>query len=95
MARGLIAPGDAPAFDLTAADAAARELELTAQALSEVVSVLEADVPIVTEDWAGRFREVFDVESARYDVAARMLAADLLVLAAAIRAEAAEAAAAS
>lgn len=79
-------------FDFAAADRAARELELTAQSLLQTVGVIEADVPVITEDWRGRFREVFDVESARVDIAARTLADDMLLLAASIRAEALEAA---
>ena len=52
------------------------------------------DAPDVTEDWTGRFREVFDVESVNHDMAARGLADDLTLLAAAVRAKAVEAAAA-
>jgi hypothetical protein len=81
-------------FDFEAADDAARELELTGQALMEAVALIEADVPVVAEDWEGRLREVFDVESMLHDTAARTLATDMLLLAAAIRAKAAEAAAA-
>jgi hypothetical protein len=80
-------------FDFEAADTAARELELTSQALIEAVGVLEEDAPVVTEDWEGRFREVFDVESLMQDGAARALADDLLMLAAMIRAKAVDAAA--
>ena len=82
------------AFDFAAADAAATQLELTAQALLAATAVLEADVPVVTDEWRGRFREVFDVESARHDVGGRLLAQDLLTFAAAVRAGAVEAAAA-
>jgi hypothetical protein len=81
-------------FDFEAADTAARELELTGQSLLEVAALLEADVPVVAEDWEGRFREVFDVESMLHDIGARTLANDMLLLAAAIRAKAVEAAAA-
>jgi hypothetical protein len=81
-------------FDFEAADTAARELELTGQSLMEVAALLEADVPVVAEDWEGRLREVFDVESMLHDTAARTLANDMLLLAAAIRAKAVEAAAA-
>jgi hypothetical protein len=79
-------------FDFVAADDAATELELTAQSLLLIAALLELDVPVVTEDWRGRFREVFDVESARNAVAARTLPDDLLTLAAGIRAKAIEAA---
>lgn len=81
-------------FDFSAADAAARELELTSQSLLAARGVLEQDVPVVADGWEGRFREVFDVESLRHAVAAGALAEDLLSLAAMIRARAVEAAAA-
>jgi hypothetical protein len=81
-------------FDFAAADEAARQLELTGESLLEAVAVLEADIPVVAEDWEGRFREVFDVESAMHCTAARTLANDLLTLAAVMRANAVQAAAA-
>lgn len=81
-------------FDFAAADEAARQLELTAQGLLQAVGIMEHDIPIVTDDWRGRFREVFDVTSARHDMAARALANDMIVIAASIRAKAVEAAAA-
>jgi hypothetical protein len=81
-------------FDFDAADDAALQLELTAQSLLQIAGLIELDVPVVAEDWTGRFREVFDVESANFDIAARTLAEDLLVMAAAVRAKAIEAAAA-
>ena len=80
-------------FDFGAADAAADQLLLTAQSLLEAVGVLELDIPVVTEDWSGRFREVFDVEMLRQDVSLRMLAEGLFVLATLVRAKAIEAAA--
>jgi hypothetical protein len=82
-----------PEFDFEAADTAATELELTAQALFAIAALIETDAPDVTEDWTGRFREVFDVESVTHDMAARGLADDLTLLAAAVRAKAVEAAA--
>jgi hypothetical protein len=91
-------PGDPGAvtgwrFDFGAADAAADQLLLTAQSLLEAVGVLELDIPVVTEDWSGRFRDVFDVEMLRRDVSLRMLAEGLFVLATLVRAKAIEAAA--
>jgi hypothetical protein len=80
-------------FDFGAADAAADQLLLTAQSLLEAVGVLELDVPVVTQDWQGRFRQVFDVEMLRQDVALRMMAEALFVLATLVRAKAIEAAA--
>jgi hypothetical protein len=80
-------------FDFAAADDAADQLLLTAQSLLEAVAVLELDIPVVTEDWRGRFREVFDVEMLRQDVSLRMLAEALSVLATLVRAKAIEAAA--
>jgi hypothetical protein len=90
--------GDRPAgwrFDFEAADTAATEVELAVQALREFVALLEQDVPVVTEDWLGRFREVFDVDSSGYRVEVDLLAEDLQALATSIRAKAVEAAVAS
>jgi hypothetical protein len=87
------APSTGWRFDFGAADAAADQLLLTAQSLLEAVSVLERDISVVTEDWSGRFREVFDVEMLRQDVSLRMLAEALFVLATLVRARAIEAAA--
>jgi hypothetical protein len=81
-------------FDFAAADEAAHQLELTAQALLQAIGVMEHDIPVITEDWRGRFREVFDVTSGQHDMAARALANDMIVMAASIRAKAVEAAAA-
>lgn len=81
-------------FDFGAADAAADELLLTAQALLEAAWVIEHDIPVVTDDWTGRFREVFDVESAQHDAAMQLLAEALLSLSAQVRAKAIEVAAA-
>ena len=80
-------------FDFEAADVAADELLLTSQSLLEVVALLELDVPVVTEDWTGRFREVFDVEMLGQDVSLRMLADALFALATLVRAKAIEASA--
>jgi hypothetical protein len=80
-------------FDFGAADAAADQLLLTSQSLLEAASVIELDIPVVTEDWSGRFREVFDVETLRQDVSLRLLAEGLFVLATLVRAKAIEAAA--
>lgn len=80
-------------FDFGAADEAARQLELSAQALLETVAAINQEVPATTEHWRGRFREVFDVETARHVVAARLLADDLVTLAAQVRAHAVLAAA--
>ena len=90
-------PADPPRsfrFDFAAADAAVEQLATTIQSLMEALAVYENDIPTVTEDWSGRFREVFDIESARYDLGARELANGMLTLAVAIRARAIEAAAA-
>ncbi|MGH9233990.1 MAG: hypothetical protein ACRD0R_11715, partial [Acidimicrobiales bacterium] len=76
-----------------AADAAADQLLLTSQSLLEAASVIELDIPVVTEDWSGRFREVFDIETLRQDVSLRLLAEGLFVLATLVRAKAIEAAA--
>jgi hypothetical protein len=81
-------------FDLTAADTAVDELLLTAQSLLEAVALLETDIPVVTEDWEGRFREVFDVDAFRYDVALRTMAENLFTIASLVRARSIEAAAA-
>jgi hypothetical protein len=78
-------------FDFGAADAAVNELTKTAQSLLQVAVLMETDIPTITDGWRGRFREVFDVDSAKADIAARILADDLLALAAAIRAGSIEA----
>lgn len=80
-------------FDFAAADAAADELLLTAQSLLEAVALIEADIPVVTDDWTGRFREVFDVEMLDQDVALRLMADALFATATMVRARAIEAAA--
>lgn len=79
-------------FSFADADAAADELVRAAQSLLEAAAFLAHDVPDVTEEWTGRFREVFDVESTRHDAALRLLADELLSLAASVRARAIEAA---
>lgn len=91
------APDDAPEtgwrFDFAAADAAVDQLLLTAQSLLESVALVETDIPVVTEDWTGRFREVFDVEMLSHDIALRLLADSLFATATLVRARAVEAAA--
>ncbi len=72
-------------FNFSAADDAARQCELTAQSLYETGGLLEVEVPKAAEAWRGRLRDVFDVETAHYHVAANTLADDLVALAAAIR----------
>ncbi|CAN5622186.1 hypothetical protein BH20ACT2_BH20ACT2_08140 [soil metagenome] len=74
-------------FDHATAEEAVRQLELTVQSLLGMVEVLEADLPIVTEEWRGRFRHTFDYESARHDVSARTLANTLHLAAVGIRAK--------
>lgn len=81
-------------FSFDDADTAVDELLLTAQSLLEVVALLETDIPVVTEDWTGRFREVFDVDTFRYDVALRAMAESLFAVASLVRARSIEAAAA-
>lgn len=80
-------------FDFEAADAAVRQLEATAQSLFEGVAAIEHDIPAAVEDFTGRFREVFDVETGRHTLAARLIANELFELAAQIRAQAVLAAA--
>ncbi len=82
-------------FGYTDADTAVTELLLTAQSLLEAAALIEQDVRVVAEDWTGRFRDVFDVESARHEGAVHALADQLLALAANVRARAIEAAAMS
>ncbi|MGH9185069.1 MAG: hypothetical protein ACRD0U_04525 [Acidimicrobiales bacterium] len=52
-------------FDDAASEHLKEELIATARALGEATAVLMADIPVVTEDWRGRFREVFDAEAVR------------------------------
>ena len=80
-------------FDFVSADEAAVQLELTAQALLEAVAAVEHEIPVTTEDFTGRLREVFDVEAARHTVGARLLADDMVAVAAQVRARAVLAAA--
>ncbi len=75
-------------FSPSAAEEVARQLTLTAQSLLETAGLIAHDAPIVTEDWTGRLREVYDVDSARFHVAAVTVADDLLQTAAIVRARA-------
>jgi hypothetical protein len=72
-------------FNAAAAEQMARELTLTAKALLDAAAMIQTDAPVVTEDWTGRLREVFDVESAQHNVAAISLADDMLQTAALVR----------
>jgi len=81
-------------FDDAAATELAAQLEITARSLLEVVDRFEREVVAATEEWRGRFRHTFDVESARHDLEARALANDLHLMAVAVRAKMFEAQAA-
>ena len=75
-------------FSPSAAEAVAEQLVLTAQSLLETAGLIAHDAPIITEDWTGRLREVFDVDSARFHLATVTMADDLLRTAAVVRARA-------
>lgn len=81
-------------FDEAAAEEAAHQLVVTAESLIQCLTVLNADYPIVTEDWNGHFRDAFDNEIYDLKSGASMLFGVFLQLAALIRARAWEAAAA-
>ena len=68
--------------DSLATDALVTELVATSGALGEVAAILDADGPIIAEDWAGPHRDAFDGERAELAAAVRALAEDLLVVAA-------------
>lgn len=72
-------------FDHAAADAAVNQLTLTADALVAAVALLQADAPIVTTEWRGRFRHSFDVESGRHALAMLILSDSLRTTAIGIR----------
>ncbi|MGH9117568.1 MAG: hypothetical protein ACRD0A_06735 [Acidimicrobiales bacterium] len=56
---------DDVSFDEASAVDVKEELIAAARALGEATAVLMEDIPVVTEDWRGRFREVFDPEAVR------------------------------
>ncbi len=74
-----------------AADEAVRQLQLASQSLLSMLAIMKADLPVVTEDWTGRFRHTFDYESARHHLAATTLANTLHLAADGIRAKQLEA----
>jgi hypothetical protein len=49
-------------YDLDSADDAMHELALAATSVGEALALVEADVPVVVEDWEGEARLVFDTE---------------------------------
>jgi hypothetical protein len=69
-------------FDEASATHLQEELIATARALGEATAVLMEDIPVVTEDWLGRFRETFDPEAVRLLGALAMLSESLMASAA-------------
>ena len=51
---------DAVETDRRSAHAAMHELGFTAMAVAEALALLEADIPLVVEDWQGGARRTFD-----------------------------------
>jgi hypothetical protein len=68
-------------FDEASATRIEEELIATARALGESTSVLMEDIPTITEDWRGRFREVFDPEAVRLLGALAMVSESLMATA--------------
>jgi hypothetical protein len=66
--RGLVIVAEQPwyfgevVYDECSALDAVHELSAAAASLQEALGVVEADVPVVVEEWAGRARMVFDEE---------------------------------
>jgi hypothetical protein len=65
-------------YDEASADTIKAELAATSRALGEATAVLLEDIPVITEDWRGRFREVFDPEAVRLLGALAMLSESLM-----------------
>ena len=78
-------------FDDAAADRLQQQLETTAGALRETAARFEQEVFRATQDWRGRFRQVFDVRSQERDHELRTLADELHFMAACVRARQLEA----
>jgi hypothetical protein len=68
-------------FDEASAGDIKEELIATARALGEATAVLMEDIPVVTEDWRGGFREVFDPEAVRLLGSLAMLSEALMATA--------------
>lgn len=81
-------------FDQEAAEEAAHQLMVTAESIIEALSVLQADIEVVTDDWQGHFRNAFDHEMGQNLTAGAYLAGTLQQMAAVVRGRAWEAAAA-
>jgi hypothetical protein len=71
-------------FDRDAADDAVEELALAVTSLGDALALVEADVPVVVEDWDGRARVVFDEEMSAVLATGHQLVALLLAAATAV-----------
>jgi hypothetical protein len=71
-------------FDRDAADDAVEELALAATSLGDALALVEADVPVVVEDWEGQARAVFDEEMSAVLAAGHQLLALLLAAGSAV-----------
>lgn len=74
-------------YDAQAADDAMHELALAATSLGDALALVEADGPVVVEDWRGESRHVFDEEivgllTAGHQLVALLTAAGAAVVAA-------------
>lgn len=78
-------------WDQAATDELVRQLLATADAVGEVVAVLERDGPVLVDDWGGPHRLAYDDDRHRLVAGARELAEGLVATAAAAAARAATA----
>ena len=88
---GPVASGPKIVFDPAAAQAAADALRRLAASLNASADLFGRQLPVVTEGWLGRFRDVFDQEASGYLTEAGAFAQGLLQFAVAITAAAEEA----
>ena len=77
---------DAVEIDRRAAHAAMHELGFTAMAVAEALALLEADIPLVVEDWRGGARRTFDEQMPGVLEAGHQLVAVLTTAATAVSA---------
>lgn len=80
-------------FSFGDADHVADELQATATAVEQVLGQFTADLPLVREDWRGRFRDTFELEVLRTRLGLSVLADSMRQAAHEVRTGALEAAA--
>jgi hypothetical protein len=69
--------------DPVATDALIEQLVATSGALGEVAAILDADGPVIADDWGGPHRDAFDDERTRLVTSARAAAEELVRVASA------------